>query len=207
MKYYLKQGVFPFVYMLFMAMIAFGILAINDLIWLKVLLAILNVGLYGFIVAAVSYKEGQEAMKTQYANDLERMEIIRTGENRPLKIHEEYKPWKGFMFGFITCVPLLILLVFHTIVYLSTGSYMGLGAIAGIIYLMFFVFFRLNINVSGAEGEAVSSISWYTYYGALVALPVVMLITGISYILGARKIRRQHEMIEAKQRSIYGAEN
>ena len=84
---------------------------------------------------------------------------------------------------------------------------MGLGAIAGIIYLMFFVFFRLNINVSGAEGEAVSSISWYTYYGALVALPVVMLITGISYILGARKIRRQHEMIEAKQRSIYGAEN
>ena len=171
------------------------------------LLAVLNVGFYAFIVAAVSYKEGQEAKKAQYANDLERMEIIRTGENRPLKIHEEYKPWKGFMFGFISCVPLLVLLIVHTVIHLAGGGYMGFGAIAGIIYLMFFAFFRLNINASGAEGEAVAAISWYTYYGALIALPVVMLITGISYILGARKIRLQHEMIEEKQRSIYGAEN
>ena len=81
---------------------------------------------------------------------------------------------------------------------------MGLGAIAGIIYLMFFIFFRLNAPSTGAEGETVAAISWYTYYGALIALPVVMLITGISYILGARKIRRQHEIIEQKQRSIYG---
>ena len=207
MKYYLKQGVFPFVYLLFMAMIAFGILAISGLIWLKVLLAVLNVGLYAVIVSAVFYKEGQDAMKTLYANDLERREIVKTGENRPLKLHEEYKAWKGFMFGFIACVPLIVLLALHTIVYFATGSYMGLGAIAGIIYLMFFVFFRLNSTVSGTEGEAVSSISWYTYYGALIALPVIMLITGISYILGAKKIKRQYEMIAEKQRSIYGDEN
>ena len=207
MKYYLKQGFFPFVYMLFMAAIAFGILAISGLVWLKALLAVLNVGLYAVIIAATSYKDGQEAMKTLYANDLERREIIRTGEDRPLKIHEEYKAWKGFMFGFTACVPLIVLLVLHTIVYLATGSYMGLGAIAGIIYLMFFVFFRLNVTASGAEGEAVASIGWYAYYGALIALPVVMLITGISYILGARKIRLQHEKIEANKRSIYGDDN
>ena len=96
MKYYLKQGVFPFIYMLFMAMIAFGIMAINGLVWLKVLLAVLNVGFYAVIVAAMSYKDGQEAMKALYSNDLERREIIRTGEDRPLKIHEEYKAWKVF---------------------------------------------------------------------------------------------------------------
>ena len=207
MKYYLKQGVFPLVYVIFMSIIAFGILMIPGLVWLKALLAVLNVGLYAVIVSAVSYKEGQEAMKTLYANDLERREIVKTGENRPLKLHEEYKAWKGFMFGFIACVPLIVLLALHTIVYFATGSYMGLGAIAGIIYLMFFVFFRLNSTVSGTEGEAVSSISWYTYYGALIALPVIMLITGISYILGAKKIKRQYEMIAEKQRSIYGDEN
>lgn len=207
MKYYLKQGFFPFLYILFMAAIAFGIFMINDLIWLKILLAVLNIGLYAVVVAAASFKDGQDAMKTLYANDLERREIVRTGEDRPLKIREEYKPWKGFMFGFISCVPLLFLLALHTVVYFITGSYMGIGAIAGIIYLMFFIFFRLNVSLSGAEGEIAASISWYTYFGALIALPIVMLITGIAYILGARKIRHQHETIEEKQRSIYGDEN
>ena len=74
MKYYLKQGVFPFVYVIFMSIIAFGILMIPGLVWLKALLAVLNVSFYAFIVAAASYKEGQEAMKTLYANDLERRE-------------------------------------------------------------------------------------------------------------------------------------
>ena len=207
MKYYLKQGVFPFIYMLFMAMIAFGILAISGLIWLKVLLAVLNVGLYAVIVSAVSYKEGQEAMKTLYANDLERREIIRTGEDRPLKIHEEYKAWKGFMFGFIACVPLLVLLLVHTVIHLAGGGYMGLGAIAGLIFFAFFVFFRLNVNMSGTEGETITSASWYIFYGALIALPIIMLSTGIAYILGAKKIKRQYEMIAEKQRSIYGDEN
>ena len=204
MKYYLKQGVFPFVYMLMMAMIAFGILAISGLLWLKIILAILNIGLYTVVVAAVSYKEGQESIKVQHANDLERMEIIRTGENRPLKIHEEYKPWKGFAFGFVACVPLIVLLILHTVVYLSTESYVGFGAIAGLIYLMFFVFFRLDASLSAGEAATGTAVSWYVFYGALIALPVVMLITGISYILGAKKIMRQQEMIREKQRQIYG---
>ncbi len=203
MKYYFKNGLFPFIYQLFMAMIAFGILAINGLVWLKIILALLNVLLYVFIIASVSYKDGQEAYKVQVANDLERREIIRTGEDRPLKIHEEYKAWKGFMFGFISCAPTVLLLILHTIVYLATGSYMGLGAIAGILSLMFFIFFRLDVSFSSAETSS-ATISWYTYYGALVALPVIMLTTGIAYILGANKVRRQQEIIREKQRQIYG---
>lgn len=201
MKYYLKQGVFPFIYQLFMAMIAFGILAISGLIWLKVLLAVLNVAFYLFIVATVAYKDGQEALKVQMANDLERREIIRTGEDRPLKLHEEYKPWKGFMFGFIACVPILLFLILHTIVYNATGSYAGLGAIAGIIGLMFFIFFRLDVSNTATETTV---IPWYTYYGVLIALPILMLTMGIAYIMGAKKIMRQQEAIKEKQRQIYG---
>ena len=195
MKYYIKNGVLPFIYQLFMAMIAFGILAIEGLIWLKIMLALLNAGLYLFIVGAVAYKEGQDAFKVQTANDLERREIIRTGEDRPLKLHEEYKPWKGFAFGFTACVPLLVLLALHVVVYFATGSYMGLGAIAGAIYLMYFIFFRL---------DAAAGIYWYTYLGTLIALPVIMLTMGIAYILGAKKISLQQQMIREKQRQIYG---
>lgn len=201
MKYYLKQGIFPFVYQLFMAMIAFGILAIEDLVWLKVLLAVLNVAFYLFIVATVAYKDGQEALKVQMANDLERREIIRTGEDRPLKLHEEYKPWKGFVFGLISCVPILLFLILHTIVYNATGSYSGLGAIAGIIGLMFFIFFRLDASNATAETAVVP---WYTYYGVLVAVPILMLTMGMAYIMGAKKIILQQEMIREKQRKIYG---
>lgn len=200
MKYYIKQGVFPFIYLIFMAMIAFGILAIQGLVWLKVLLCVANVALYAVVVAATSYQDGQKAMKVQVANDLERREIIRTGEDRPLKIHEEYKPWKGFVFGLVSCVPLIVLLAVHTVVHLAGGG-SGAGAVAGLIYLMFFAFFRLNVSLTSGENIG---IEWYTYYGALIAVPVIMLITGVSYVLGAKKIQRQQQMIREKQRQIYG---
>ena len=61
--------------------------------------------------------------------------------------------------------------------------------------------------MSGTEGETITSTSWYIFYGALIALPIIMLSTGIAYILGAKKIKRQYEMIAEKQRSIYGDEN
>ena len=204
MKYYFKQGFFPFIYQLFMATIAFGILAINGLVWLKIILAVLNIALFVSIMSAVAYRDGQEALKAQMANDLERREIIRTGEDRPLKLHEEYKPWKGFMFGFMSCLPLVVLLLLHTIVYNATGSYVGFGTIAGLMYMMVFVFFRLGSPESAGEAATGVAISWYTYYGALIALPVVMLTMGIAYILGAKKIMRQQEMIKEKQRRIYG---
>lgn len=200
MKYYLKQGLLPLIYMIFMAMIAIGIQLINGLIWLKILLGILNVGLYGVVVCATSFKEGQDALKVQIANDLERREIIRTGEDRPLKLREEYKWYKGFLFGLTACVPLILLLAVHTIVHFAGGSYVGFGAIAGLVYNMFFLFFSLN-NASG--GETVQ-VEWYAYYGTLIALPIIMLMTGISYILGARKIILQQKAIREKQRQIYG---
>lgn len=204
MKYYLKQGVFPFIYLIMMAIIAFGITAISGLLWLKIILALLNIGFYTVVVGAFAYKEGQEAVKVQHANDLERIQIIRTGENRPLKVHEEYKPWKGFIFGFTACVPLIILLALHTVLYLSADGYRGLGAIAGLIYLMFFVFFTFSSSFAASETATNAVMPWYAFYGALIALPVLMLITGIAYILGAKKIVYQHEKIKEKQRSIYG---
>lgn len=200
MKFYIKKGIFPFIYIIVMSIIALSITAIKDLVWLKVILAVLNIAFYTVIIAAVSFKDGQDAMKIQFANDLERKEIIRTGEDRPLKIHEEYKPWKGFVFGFIACTPLLLLLVLHTIIYLITGSYIGFGAISALIYFMFFVFFTFS-NVSGA---GTAGFVWYAYYGSLIALPVLILLIGIAYILGAKKIRLQREMINEKQRNIYG---
>ena len=204
MKYLIKQAVLPFIYLFFTALTAFGILCIgNDLIWLKVVLNVLNAGLYVLIVALASYKDGQDSLKVRIANDLEREQIIRTGENRPLKLAEEYKPWKGFVIGGVACAPLVILLLIHTILIFAVGTnYVGAGAIAGFVYMIIFAFTRMNLPAV-AEGVSVV-VDPFMYYWTLFAIPLIVLSVGIPYILGAKKIELQQERIKAKHRSIYG---
>jgi hypothetical protein len=200
MWYYVKQAFLPFVYLFFMAMTALAIIVIkNELLWLKIILLVLNLGLYGFIVCATSFKDGETALKTRIANDMEREQIIITGEPRELKLKEEYKVWKGFFNGFIACVPLLFLMLLHTVLIFAFGEvYNGAGVVAGLIYLMVFAFFRLDTSVVLTAG---------LYYGTLVALPIIVLMTGIPYILGAKRVEYQQNMIKAKHREIYGDEN
>ena len=200
MKYLLKQAVIPFIYLIFMAMIAFSIVTIgDDLIWLKIILAILNIALYCFLISVISFKEGEIALKVRLANDLERIQIIKTGEDRPLKISEEYKAWKGFVVGFVVCIPLIVLMLVHTILLLTVGStYNGGGVISSFIYMMFACLVKLN--------NAVPLQQWH-YYFTLIAVPIVMITTGIPYILGAQKVQRQQDRIKEKHRQIYGEDD
>lgn len=194
MGFYIKKALFPFVYLFFMAITAFGILCINGLLWLKILLCALNLALYGFIVFSVMFKEGEESVKAQRDNDVERREMVRTGIVRPLKLKEEYKPWKGFFIGFLICVPLLVMLLIHTVILIAGGTSRVVGAIGGIVYFVFFVFFNF-----GTE-----TLSMSAYYGALVAVPFMVLLCGIAYCLGARKVQLQLRRINDRQRQIYG---
>lgn len=197
--YYVKQALIPTIYLVFMAMTAMGIAMISNanLIWLKAVLAVLNLAFYLFIVAATSYKDGQTALKVRIANDLERMQIIRTGEDRPLKLREEYKAWKGFMSGIIACMPCLILLLVHTVlVFAINPAYNGAGAAAGFLYMTFFIFVRLGVDVAAP--------SIYLYYFNLICFAIIPLATGFSYTLGAKKIELQQQRIKEKQRQIYG---
>lgn len=197
MWFYVKQSFIAFIYLFFSAIIGFGILCIGDnLIWLKVALLVLNLGLYIVVVGATVYKDGQDALKTRIANDLERMQIIKTGEDRPLRLKEEYKAWKGFVFGLVACIPLVFLMILHTVLILGFGAnYNGAGAIAGIAYLVVFAFCRVNTAITITAGM---------YYFSLLAIPVICLTTGLAYVLGAKKIELQQERIKEKQRQIYG---
>ena len=99
MKYFLKQSGFLFIYNIFMTIIALGILCIQgkDLLWLRMILCVLNIGLYLFIAGMTFYKEGQEALKVRNANDLEREQIIKTGEALPLESEIPIAPAKPSM--------------------------------------------------------------------------------------------------------------
>lgn len=193
MWYYIKQSFLSFIYLIFMAMISLSIILIQ-VAWLRIVLNFACVALYLVVVCAASFKDGETALKTRIANDTERREIIRTGEDRPLKLKQEYKVWKGFMSGAIACVPLVVLMIIHVILYYAAGpQYNGAGAIASFIYMMFSGFIKISFELQ----------QWH-YYFNLIAIPFLTLMTGIPYILGARKIQLQQDRIMARQRQIYG---
>lgn len=199
--YYVKQMFVPIMYLIMFDVIALGVLCIGDnLIALKVILLILNLGLYGFIMGAVAFKDGQTALKVRMANDLNREQIVKTGKELPLKLNEEYKPWKGFLMGLNMSVPLIILMLLHVI--LTAGKDPTLasmnntcGAISGLLYVVVFAF---------AQVKSTAAILSTTYYVTLAAIPFFIGVIGVCYWLGGEKIIRQQEMIKEKHRQIYG---
>jgi hypothetical protein len=178
-----------------------GILTIEDnLVWLKVLLCIVNLVLYCVITGAFAFKEGEQALKIRVANDIERKQIIRTGEERPLKLHEEYKWWKGFLIGAISCSPIVVLMLVHTILILINPALNGSGIAASMIYLVGFSFMMLNKSVN----PTILSVNSARCYFNFVTIVIVSVAYGVGYNLGARKIQLQQDAIKEKHREIHG---
>ncbi len=197
-KFYVKQTFVPFVYLIFVSVISMAIMYIDDSVLpLKIVLGVLNLGLYAVVVFGMGYKMGQEGLKARVSNDTERRNIIRTGEDRPLKLHEEYKWWKGGLFGFIVCIPLVLLLIVHAVLTSINPAYFGAGTVASWLYLVIYSF------VIMFGGQGLYQAPAQAYFG-LLAIPIIMLILGVSYYLGARKIQRQQDAIKEIHRDIYG---
>ena len=193
MKYFFKRAILPWVYLIFMTVLTLSVHAIDSVI-LKFILVSATLLLYVFIVGAISYKDGQEALKVRLANDIERKTIIETGEDRALN-REEYKPYKGFLIGVIVSIPLFILLLLHTLSIPSAqGATTVFGTITNVLYSIIFNFFRIT-------GE---KLTVYTTYYTLLYVPVICLSTGIPYILGAKQIENQQKHIKEIHQQIYG---
>lgn len=199
--YYIKQMFIPIMYLIIFDIIALGILCIGDnLIALKVILLVLSLGFFGFIIGAMAYKDGQMDYKIRIRNDLSREQIIKTGQDIPLKLNEEYKPWKGFLIGGVNCIPLIVLILIHVI--LTAGKDPTLasnpntaGAISALLYMVVFGFVQVKSTVV---------LTSLTYYVSLAIIPFFTLIPGICYYLGGRKIELQQQQIKEKHKMIYG---
>lgn len=197
MKYYFQKAIFPVIYLILTAITGFaGLSFSNELLALKIIIGVVNLFLYSFFVAYSSYKNGEDAMGVRYGNDLARKEIVRTGRDLKLKVHEEYKVWKGFFLGFLSCVPLIVLWIVHLIIIAVTGeSASVVGGFTMMLYVVVIFFFNLNV-------DQINSSSGF-YYTALY-LPYMVILSGIFYILGARKTWERREIANRKLQDIYG---
>ncbi len=197
MKYYLKKAIIGLVYLIFSAVTAYGVLFIPGLTWLKVILLVLNLGLYSYVLGSTAFQDGQAAYKIRMANDLNRKQIVLTGEDIPLDTQKEYKAYKGFIIGLVICIPLIVLLIIHAIVSTNNPSNQDYGTTASFIYLMAFAFAGVGVKVD-------SLFAVVSPYWSLLAIPVIVLVQGIMFYLGGRKIELQQEMIREKHRMIHG---
>ncbi len=194
MKFYLKNAFIPFFYLMFTALTSFSISMIgNGLLWLKYVLSILNIGLYGTVITMTSFKDGQIAYGVRQTNDKDREIIVQTGEYRELRLTEEYKPWKGFVHGALACIPLVLLLLIHTIAITSDPTNIMVGRVAGFIYMTFYAPFSFGTVVTG-----------YTFYYALFSIPFIIGFAGIPYVLGARKAEKNYAKAYEMSSRIYG---
>lgn len=197
LKYYVKKSGFAVMY-LFITIVTglTGLAFSNDLLIIKILLGVMNIGLYGFFVVYYNYKTGEEAMSIRFSNDLNRMEIIRTGKDIKLKTTEEYHWWKGFFIGFLSSVPLIALWIIHIILTLITGKQTTIaGGVAIFLYVLVIYFFNI-------KGEGLASTN--SFYLTSLYLPLVIILSGIGYLLGARKAKLRQQGFEELNKEIYG---
>ena len=193
MKFYLKNAFIPFFYLMFTALTALSISMIdNSLLWLKIILWILNIGLYASVVFLTSYKDGQIAYGVRQTNDKDREIIVRTGEYRELRLIEEYKPWKGFFHGFLATIPLIVIMIIHAIVISSDPTNLSVGRVAGFIYMTFYGPFSFG------------TVTAYTFFYTLVAIPCMITFAGVPYLLGAKKAEKNYAKAYDLQNRIYG---
>ena len=193
---YFKAPLFAFVFLLLFAISGFAV-ELMEIPWLKIGLGILLVLFYLFVVFIIFFTEGAQALKIRHANDNGRMEMVRTGEEREINEIAEYKPFKGFLMGVILCLPMIILLTVHTIILLTGGTLLFFGQAAGFIYTVFYCVPTSFITVS----------TEWQYLFVLYALPLMIAVSGISYILGAKKQQGIYDKTEETRKEIYGDKN
>ena len=198
MLYYLKKASFFLFYLMFIDIIGLGIIAIG-IDGLELPLALLSIGFYMFIVIYMMLKEGKDSMRKLHANDVERLQLIKTGSCGKIDAHAEYAPWKGFFICFLAMSPMILFTIIHLILELCGTGVNAFGTIVNFMYLGFSCPYQCVV-----QGIYVGT---SLFYIILYAVPLMIALTGVPYLLGAKKIGYQYKMIEEKQKRIYGDKN
>ena len=193
MWYYVKNLLFSLAFLFGMGLLPYGIetLKIDSI---KLPLNILNILFFFLIMGFAMYKEGEESRKRLKANDIERKRILQTGELRPIKRSSEYRGWKGFFMGALVCSPLILTLLVHAIIYICGGTY-EMIAVVGITLFMGFFMPYIRIKYGSMMNE---NLVFTEYFACLYVVPLIVLVYGIAYILGARKVEKKYRFIEER---------
>lgn len=189
--YYIKKSAMYFVVLLFTVATGYTLMDMEEASkTFPLIMSFLNLAVYIMMLISISFKEGQDAYKTLVANDIERRQIAKTGEDRPLKVNEEYALWKGLVIPLISVSLQIIFIVLHVVFYEIIGSTEVFGEL----------FFYSVLTIYPIFHYTIGKVSLYI----CLILPLIsVLIAWGGYYLGARKIQMQQERIKQIHDQIY----
>ncbi len=154
------------------------------------IMSFMNFFVYIVMLLSISYKEGQDAYKVLISNDAERRQIALTGEDKPLRLKEEYAVWKGFFIPAISCSIQIILIILHVIFYEILGGTAIFGEL----------FFYTVLTIYPMFHYTIGKVSLYL----CLILPLVTILgAGFGYYLGGNKIKMQQDRIKEIHDQIY----
>lgn len=195
MKYYLKKFFLLFVYLISSGIISSGVLTIEGLPWLKLLLLAANLALFVFIYCAIAFKDGEKALMVRISNDKMRELIVQTGNDYKLDLDGEFTVRKGFITGATTCIPLLIFLLLDLLI----GNPNNVAVkVLQLLYMVFYGFF--NIDFLSAH----RTVLYASYLWTLIAIPFLIVLHGVFFYLGGRKMQAQQDKIKETHKKFYG---
>ncbi len=197
MKYYLKKFFIILVYLISSGIIASSVLVIEGNAWLKLVLLILNLALFIFIYSAIAFKDGEKALKVRISNDKLRQLIVQTGDDYKLDLDGEFTIRKGFITGANACIPLIVLLLLNLFFSISNPNNVALRGLE-LIYMAFFGFFNLDFL------EVYEVALYASPYWTLIAIPVLIIVHGVFFYLGAKKLEAQQERFRRSHRNLHG---
>lgn len=194
MKYLLRLTIIPIVYIFFIDFISLGLDSLDTIgETAKIIINAVCLGFYGYVVFRIMQKEGEEAGSFLIKNNFTRREMLRTGKVVDINTSKEYRWWKGFATGLLCLVPLFVCLVWHLIVR-TPDKNTPASIVAQLIYVLFYRFL----------GSYQDSTPLTIFYGLPIAILGMEVITGVPYILGAYKRRKQQEKIKELERELHG---
>ena len=190
-KYYLKNCIIFYVYLIITMITALAIVAIENMLWLQIVLSLLNMGLFVFIMFTMCKKTGEDAYKLKHSNDIKRRVIMQTGDYYEFDTVKEYGKYKGLYLGIYSAAPLIIMLLIHLIIGFFGVRASGLELACAFTYGTFI--FPVKILSTNA------SIYWSLY-----SVVILVATAWLGYNVGVAKIKRQYDKIAKTNEQIYG---
>ena len=189
--YYIKKCAMYLVILLFTIMTGYTLMDMEESSkTFPLIMSFLNFFVYMVMLLSISYKEGQDAYKVLIANDAERRQIAITGEDKPLRLKEEFAVWKGFFIPALSCLIQIVLILLHVIVYEISGGTAVFGEL----------FFYTVLSIYPIFHYTIGKVSLYL----CLILPLVTILgAGFGYYLGGKKIKLQQDHIKEIHDQIY----
>lgn len=170
---------------------AFSVTAIQGLEWLKLILSILNIGVFIMVTFVTAHKTAQDEARIKHSNDIQRRIVVETGDYYDFDTLKEYKKNKGFILGIYVSAILVIFLLLKFIFSTAGVDASFFDNVLLILYATFVVPLKTYSDTA-------------SLYFAIYGVAVIILSCGLGYEVGARSKQRVYDRIDKINEQIHG---